>query len=63
MVALGGKLVWRRGCEDVDVVDSMEALRRFVEGPLGMSDCRRLSGWGRGECEGYGGEIAESEWW
>jgi hypothetical protein len=61
----GGKLVCRRGCEDADVVESIDALRRFMAGPdKDMSDCRRLGGWGSCAFDGYGGEIAERDgWW
>jgi hypothetical protein len=39
----GGKDVWRSGCEEVDVMESMDALRRLAEGAVdGMSDCRLL---------------------
>lgn len=42
----GGKEVWRRGWADVpEVVESMDALRRFRAGAeVGMSDCRRFGG-------------------
>lgn len=53
----GGKEVWRSGCDEAEVVESIEALRRLVEGAeVGMSVCRRLGGWGR-SCGG--GESAE----
>jgi hypothetical protein len=41
----GGKEVCRRGClEDAEVVESMDALRRFIAGAEeGMSACLRLA--------------------
>lgn len=44
----GGNEVWRRGwVEAAEVVESMEALRRFWAGAEeGISDCRRFGGWG-----------------
>jgi hypothetical protein len=44
----GGKEVWRKGWLEVaDVVESIEALRRFIAGAAdGMSDCLRFGGWG-----------------
>lgn len=44
----GGKEVCRRGCDDAEVVDSIEALRRLTEGADdGISDCLRFGGCGR----------------
>ena len=41
----GGKEVCRRGCDELDVMESMDALRRLAEGAAdGISDCRRLEG-------------------
>jgi hypothetical protein len=40
----GGKEVCRSGCDEVvEAVESMEALRRLMEGAAaGISDCRRF---------------------
>lgn len=54
----GGKEVWRSGWEEAEVVESIEALRRFVEGAeVGMSVCRRLGGWGRSCDVGESAEV------
>ena len=54
-VCSGGKEVCRRGCDEAEVVDFIEALRRLVEGAdVGISVCRRLRGRGRVlECDGW----------
>jgi hypothetical protein len=53
------KEVWRSGCADrFDVVDIIDPFRRLLADD-GRSDCLRFGGCGRGECDGYGGDMAE----
>lgn len=61
----GGKEVCRRGwAEEAEVVESMEALRRFMAGAEdGISDCRRFEDWGSCALGGYGGEACENKLW
>lgn len=41
----GGKEVWRRGCEALEVVESMDAFRRLFAGAEeGISDCLLFGG-------------------